>query len=97
ITGALMAIGLRSGHTDAKDKKAKELTYHLTKTFINEFQKRNKYLRCDELCGIKWYLPEDVLRAREQKIRENICCRLVKDAVDILDNIIFKSALELTI
>jgi C_GCAxxG_C_C family probable redox protein len=83
-TGALMVIGLVSGHTAADDKEGKERTYQLTNRFLQEFGRRNGAIHCPELLGCRIDTPEGQAQAREQALFSSICPRLVSGASAIL-------------
>ena len=83
-TGALMVIGLVSGHTSAEDKEGKERTYGLANQFLQEFASRNGSIYCPELLGCRLDTPAGQAQAREQALFSTICPRLVAGASEIL-------------
>jgi len=83
-TGALMVLGLVSGHTTADDKEGKERTYQLANHFLQEFTSRNGALNCPELLGCRIDTPEGQAQAREQALFSTICPRFVAGASKIL-------------
>jgi len=88
VTGAMMAIGLKFGMTDADKPEAKAKTYQVVNDFVKEFKTRHKHITCTELIGCNLSTPEGVLLAKEKKVHENICRTLIHDAVDILDGLL---------
>jgi C_GCAxxG_C_C family probable redox protein len=83
-TGALMVIGLASGHIAAEDKEGKERTYGLANQFLQEFDSRNGSIYCPELLGCRLDTPEGQAQAREQALFSTICPRLVAGASELL-------------
>lgn len=86
VTGALMVIGLKYGTADIKDKASKEKTYELTKKFIQKFSARNGSITCKELLGFELLSGNNDHRSRE--IISNKCPKLVKDAAEIMEEIL---------
>jgi len=93
VTGALMVIGLASGHSIADDKEAKERTYRLARRFLNEFAQRNGSIRCRELLGCRIDEAEGMERARQQVLFTTICPRLVDEASEILEQMLVEEHL----
>ncbi|MBU1151035.1 MAG: C-GCAxxG-C-C family protein, partial [Proteobacteria bacterium] len=58
VTGALIVIGLKHGHTKAKDKETKEKTYALVQDYAGRFRLRNGSLMCRELLDCNLATPE---------------------------------------
>jgi len=88
VTGAFMAIGLKYGKAQAKDDQAREKTYELVREFVKRFKARRGSIVCKELLGYDISTPEGAKIVREQKISANLCPQLVRDAVEILDEIL---------
>lgn len=88
VSGAMMVIGLKFGHTDAKDKETKENVYGMAKKFINSFQERNGSIICRELLKYDLSKPEEYKMAQEQGLFTSLCPKLVKDAAEIVSEII---------
>ena len=51
VTGAMIVIGLKYGHTEAKDKETKAKTYDRVHDFGERFRARHGSLLCRELLG----------------------------------------------
>lgn len=88
VTGALLVIGLKYGRTRPEDEQAKEKTYALAHDFIREFKARHATIVCRELIGVDLGTAEGHKQAVEQGVFENLCSRLVQDAVQILEQIL---------
>ncbi len=88
-SGALMVIGLRYGQSTAEDKDAKEMTYNLAAEFLNRFAARNNgCVKCRELLGRDVGDPEDRQAAREQGLFETLCPKFVRDAAEIVEQLL---------
>lgn len=88
VTGAFMVIGLKHGVTDVDDKETKEKAYNLAKEFTDNFKSRNKAIACKELLGCDIGKPEGMNFAKEKDLFNVLCPRLVRDAAEILEQIL---------
>lgn len=89
VSGALMVIGLRYSQPTAEDKTAKEETYELASQFINRFKTRNKgCVKCRELLGHDIGTPEGLDAARDEGLFETLCPNFVRDAAEIVEELI---------
>jgi C_GCAxxG_C_C family probable redox protein len=88
VTGAFMVVGLKDGKTEAKDEESKEKTYLKVREFVGRFQKANGSMVCRELLGFDLNVPEEAAQAKEKGLFKNLCPRLVKDAVEILEEML---------
>jgi C_GCAxxG_C_C family probable redox protein len=88
VTGAFMAIGLKYGTIDAEDKETKEKAYALVREFADRFRSRHGSITCQELLGCDISKPEGEKVAREQGLFKTMCPRLVRDAAEILEEIL---------
>ena len=88
VTGALMVIGLEHGKTKVGDDEARETCYGLAREFVKQFEARNGSTICQELVGYNVGIPEEKEMAREQGIFDTLCPKLVRDAVEIVEQII---------
>ena len=87
VTGALMVIGLKFGTADVKNKASSARTYELSREFIKRFQERNSSTICRDLLGFDMSL-KDKLEAEDSKKIFTQCPAYVKDAADILEEIL---------
>jgi C_GCAxxG_C_C family probable redox protein len=89
VTGAFMVIGLKYGYIKPDDLDSKIITRELINEFKDKFVARNKTIVCNELIGLDISTPDGFA---EFKRRENelydICSKYVKDAVEILEEIL---------
>ena len=66
VTGALIVIGLKYGHTEAKDKEAKEKTYDRVHDYGWRFRTLQGSLLCRELLGCDIGTAEGMETARQK-------------------------------
>ena len=88
VSGACLVIGLKHGQFLPGDKESKEKTYALVHEFGTKFAERNQTVNCHELLQI------DLKHGDKQLIKERVsevCHRLVKDAAEILESVLFAS------
>jgi len=88
VTGALIVIGLKHGRTEAKDKETKEKNSFLVRDFAGRFRSRNGSLLCRELLGCDLTTPEGAEAARQKGLFAERCPRFVRDAAEILEDIL---------
>ncbi len=88
VTGALIVIGLKHGHTDARDKETKEKTYARARDFADRFRSHNGSLLCRELLGCDLTTAEGIQKAREKGLFTEHCPRFVRAAAEILEDVL---------
>jgi C_GCAxxG_C_C family probable redox protein len=88
VTGAFMVIGLKYGKVRIDDDEAKRRTYALVKEFTGKFKARNGTIICRELLGCDIGTPEGNRVAKDKQLFSTVCPGFVKDAVDILEDIL---------
>jgi C_GCAxxG_C_C family probable redox protein len=88
VTGAFMIIGLKYGKTKAEDDDARDKTYELAGKFVAKFKDRHGPIVCRELLGCDLSNPEGLKTAREKGLFDTLCPQLVRDAADILEEIL---------
>ncbi|WXG39421.1 MAG: C-GCAxxG-C-C family protein [Candidatus Freyarchaeum deiterrae] len=88
VTGAFMVIGLKYGQTRVEDVESKEKAYRMVKEFVNKFKSRNGSIVCRELLGCDVSTPEGMKLAKEKKLFRTICPNFVKDAAEIIEQIL---------
>ncbi len=92
VTGAFMVIGLKYGNVDANEKEIKEKTYGLVREFARRFEKRNGPSICRELLGCDISGPEGLKSAKDNGLFDSVCPGLVRDAVEILEEMLEKDS-----
>ena len=88
VTGALVVIGLKHGQIQARDSQAKDRNYALVRDFAERFRSRNGSLLCRELLGCDLTTPEAREAARRKGLFAERCPRFVRDAAEILEDIL---------
>ena len=91
VTGAIMVLGLKYGNTE-QNKDAKEKTYRKVVQFANKFSARNGYVKCPDLLGCDVTTLEGVRNAREKGLFSSVCPKLVRDAAEILEEMLLEEA-----
>ncbi len=88
VTGAYLVVGLKYGKVRAEDNGAKEETYAFVQEFSERFLERNKSLNCTELLGCDLNTPEGRAQVKAQNLSTTVCEKVVRDAVEILDQVL---------
>ncbi|MBU2054840.1 MAG: C-GCAxxG-C-C family protein [Proteobacteria bacterium] len=88
VTGGMMAIGLKHGHTEAKDKETKAKTYGCVRDYAGRFRARNGSILCRDLLGCDISTPEGLEQARQKGLFTERCPRFVRDAAEILEDVL---------
>jgi C_GCAxxG_C_C family probable redox protein len=88
LTGSFMVIGLKHGKTRSGDEEAREKTYELVNRFSESFKARNKSVLCRDLLGHDLSTEEGRENAAEQNLFLTLCPRFVKDAGEILEEML---------
>lgn len=87
VTGAIMVIGCRFFKEDDL-RGSKEVVYEKTRDFIRKFTERNKNINCLALLGVDLNTEEGIRMAEEKHLFKVKCEKYVRDACEILDEII---------
>lgn len=90
VTGAFMVLGLKFGNIE-QNKDAKEKTYRKVVQYVNQFTKHNGSVKCHDLLGCDITTLEGVQKAREKGLFSSICPKLVRDAAEILEEMLKKA------
>jgi C_GCAxxG_C_C family probable redox protein len=89
VTGAFLAIGLRYGRSRPEDQAAKEKTYAVMTEFARRFRARHgENISCPALIGCDLATPEGAREAKENKYFETRCAVFVRDAAEILEDLL---------
>jgi C_GCAxxG_C_C family probable redox protein len=88
VTGSMIALGLKHGKTKASDDDAKEKTYRLVLELVDKFKARNGSIVCRELLDCDMSTPEGLQDFKDRNLLETHCVRFVKDAAEILEEIL---------
>jgi C_GCAxxG_C_C family probable redox protein len=88
VTASFMVIGLKYGRTQADDTPAKELAAERVQEFVSRFKAKHGTLICKELLGYDISIPEQHAMAEQQGLFTTKCLNFVKDAAEILEQIL---------
>jgi C_GCAxxG_C_C family probable redox protein len=88
VTGALMVIGLKYGHTEAKDREKKAKTYDRVYGFGERFRVLHGSLLCRDLLGCDLATKEGMETARRKGYFTDLCPGFVRDAAEILEDVL---------
>ena len=88
VTGAYMVLGLAHGRNGLEDRASKARTAELVREFSRRFQARHESTLCRDLLGMEIETPEGQKAAREKKLFTTVCPQMVKDAAEILEEIL---------
>ncbi|MGA2934278.1 MAG: C-GCAxxG-C-C family protein [Methanomicrobiales archaeon] len=88
VSGALMVIGLTQRPEDIHDASSREKVYAKARKFLDEFTARNASVHCTELVGYDLSDPKQFAEAREKKVFATRCSKLVRDAGEILEELL---------
>ena len=89
LSGAVIIIGLRHSAVRGDDKEARLKTYDLVREFLKRFKSRNDSVFCRELIGCDISTTEGFKRAMDEKIIATRCPKFVRDAAEILEEIVW--------
>jgi C_GCAxxG_C_C family probable redox protein len=85
ITGAFMVIGLEYGNERPEDMTKKLQAYEKVRELAARFEKLHGSITCGDLLAKYCGNPSDIEQRRHHSI---ICGRLVRDAAEILEEIL---------
>ncbi|MBN1500323.1 MAG: C_GCAxxG_C_C family protein [Spirochaetes bacterium] len=88
VTGAIMLISLKYGKSSMEDNDAKDITFSLTRKFMQMFSEKHGSVNCTDLIGCDLSSEQKLLQARETGVFKTVCPILVKDAVEIVEKLI---------
>jgi C_GCAxxG_C_C family probable redox protein len=88
VTGAFMVIGLKYGKMRPEDDEARERTYGLVLEFADKMKAKHGSILCRELIGCDLSTKDGYTQAIEKGVFVTLCPGFVKDAVEILEEIL---------
>jgi C_GCAxxG_C_C family probable redox protein len=88
VSGAFMVIGLRYGMGINDDTEARENTYQVIREFSNRFQEIYGSILCKELLDCDINTPEGKEYYDRNDFFEKKCLQFVKNAAEILEEIL---------
>jgi len=87
VSGALMALGLKHASTSSSEEE-KQKIYTVARKFMSRFKDRNGTITCRELLKCDISTPEGLKYAREQKIIATLCPNFIRDAAEIIEQLL---------
>lgn len=90
VTGAFMVLGLKYGQNDEEDKHSKAVNYLVVKDFAARFRKLNGSISCKELIEYDISDEKQLTAARQTDVFQTKCAKYVRNAVQLLEEIIFE-------
>lgn len=88
VTGALMVIGLKYGHSDNGDQDQKQIMLEKTGEFKRLFAQKHPSSMCRELLGHDISKPGEMEKVMEKGLLFDLCPCLVEDVIEILEKIV---------
>ncbi|MFC1512255.1 C-GCAxxG-C-C family protein [Candidatus Latescibacterota bacterium] len=88
VTGGIMVIGLKHGRRSTSDSSSKEKTVTLVREFMRGFNGRNGSTDCRDLLGCNISTDGGYAHAHEHNLFHTICPKYVRDAVEILEELL---------
>lgn len=88
VSGALMVIGLKYGHYQSDNSEQKSKAYAISVEFTKRFKEANKSIICRDLLGYNLTVPEEMACIKEKGLFGDICPKMVKSAVQLLEEIL---------
>ncbi|MBN1619931.1 C_GCAxxG_C_C family protein [candidate division WOR-3 bacterium] len=88
VMGGIMAIGLYRGQYSLGQTEKREETYKLTREFIDKFVEMNGSIICKDLVKCDMNTEEGKKFMKDNKVREKVCLKCVKDAVKTIESLL---------
>jgi C_GCAxxG_C_C family probable redox protein len=87
VTGAYMVIGLKQNLTERDPDTIRDLSRKLVRDFSSKFISLHGSLECKDLLGCDLSKPGARDIARDKGLLDTVCPQLVRDSVEILENL----------
>lgn len=88
VSGALMVLGLKYGHYESDNVEQKSRAYAIAAEYTKRFKELNGSIVCRDLLGYDLTKPEDMACIREKNLFGDICPKMIKSAVEVLEGIL---------
>ena len=88
VSGALMVLGLKYGHSHAEDIEEKGKAYQIAEDFMNRFIAEKGTVVCRELLGYDVSKKEDVAKIKELDLFKTTCPEMIKCATAMVEQMI---------
>lgn len=87
VSGAIMAIGLKHGYDEGPNVKSRDKVYSLVQKLIQGIKSKHGCYTCKCIIGLDLKKPDENKLAYEQDIFSKICPHVIKDVVEIVEEI----------
>lgn len=88
VSGGLLVLGLKYGHYIAADNEQKSRAYAIGVDYTKRFKEANGSIVCRDLLGYDLTVPEDAACIKEKCLFAEICPKMIKSAVEILEQVL---------
>lgn len=88
VSGALMVLGLKYGHSHSDNSEEKARAYQISEEFMNRFIQKNGTVVCRELLGYDISKQEDTEKIKELNLFKTTCPQMIRCATEIVDEMI---------
>lgn len=88
VSGALMVLGLKYGHYQSDNNEQKSRAYAIAVEYTKRFKELNGSIVCRDLLGYDLTKPEEMVCIKEKKLFGDICPKMIKCAVEVLESIL---------
>lgn len=88
VTGSLMAIGMKYGHTQPNDQETKQALMQIKKEFEDGFIEEHGSLICREILGYDIGTPEGLETIVQKGLLDSVCPALALTACELLDELL---------
>lgn len=88
VTGALMAIGYKFGHSKDGDVQTKDKMLQKKAEFEEAFKAKYESLLCKEILGYDLSIPEEMEKIMEEGLLSTLCPQVACDACEILEQVL---------
>ena len=91
VTGAMMAIGLKHAKLTPDDNASRRKSIELARRLREAFEARHGTIACRELLGCDISTAEGFLHAKDAGLFRDICTKAVRDAAEIVADLLAHS------
>ncbi|MGN0688057.1 MAG: C-GCAxxG-C-C family protein [Oscillospiraceae bacterium] len=88
VSGALMVLGLKYGHYQSDNYEQKSRAYAIAVEYTKRFKEQNGSIVCRDLLGYDLTKPDEMACIKEKNLFKEICPRMVKCAVEVLESVL---------
>ena len=88
VTGAYMVLGLKHGAQNCEKPEGRKNVYDAVGNFTKRFEEMHGSTNCSALIGCNISTVDGMRKAKEEKLFETICPKLVKSSGEILESML---------